>query len=167
MKKAGIFFVIIFSMLLGLPALAEDKVATVDIPRIIETIGKDSTAGKALEKRRDAEKSKLLGQKTEIEKMDAALREKGVKPDSAEAEAFRKQVREFQKRYSDTEESLSNEFMKIQKDIFERVKASVSKIAEEEGIKVVLTKSEAVPTAVLYSDRSLDLTERVLADLND
>ena len=167
MKTAGITLISLLLLTLGLPALAQEKVATVDIPRIIEAIGKDSAAGKALEKRRDAEKSKLLGQKTEIEKMDAALREKGVKPDSAEAEAFRKQVREFQKRYNDTEESLSAEFMKIQKDIFERIKASVSKIAEEEGIKVVLTKSEAVPTAVLYSDRSLDLTERVLADLND
>ena len=165
-KNIALSFILVASLSASSLVVAEQKVATVDIPKIVETLAKNSSAGQALEKRSGQEKNKLLTKKAELEKLEQGLKDKGIKADSPEAEAFRQKVREYQRTLSETEESLSKDYVKIQKETIDKIKTAVAKIAKEEGFTLVLTKSEAVPTAVLYSDNTLDITKKVLDSLN-
>ena len=66
---------------------------------------------------------------------------------------------ELQEIYAQMQEELATKEALLTEKIYKNVAAIVKKIAKEEGIQVVLVRSEAT---VLYVNPKLDLTNRVI-----
>lgn len=79
-------------------------------------------------------------------------------------EQFRRRVMEYQQKAGE----LNREVQEKQKEVFEafreRVERASAKVAEQMGLLMVLEKGKA--TTTIYSDASLDITAKVIEELN-
>lgn len=117
--------------------------------------------------------------------------EKAEKDLQAKAQAFERDVQNYQRKggsmtveqRASTEQKLAQRQQQLQqqgqttgnqlateeaeemKKIYDRVEAYLQKLSQERGYKMVLTYSRG-QSAILFGDASLDITEEVLAGLN-
>ena len=79
-------------------------------------------------------------------------------------EAFRRRMMEYQQKIND----MNREVQDRQKEVFEafrdKVERVVAKVAQQMGLQMVIEKGRGGP--VIYSDTALDITSRVMDELN-
>lgn len=143
------------------PAVA----AVIDYQRILQ----DAQAARSMREQMEARRRAY---QAEIDREEARLREaeegfakqRSLLTPEAQAERRRKfeqDVVEVQRMVQERRRALDRGSAAALNEVKEALIAIVTGIAEEKGFNIVLSSSE-----VLFFDRAIDLTEEVLADLN-
>jgi len=163
---AGATFFLCASTFVASSAVADIKVATVDVNKILNESKDAQARKKVIDDQASVARKKLDGKKSELQALEAKLTAAKVDSDSKEAESFRKEAREFERLVKDSQEELKKAFMKSNKELTDRTLGLIKSFAEKNGYDVVFDKNEAGRGAVLFSKSIPDITAKVIAELN-
>ncbi|MFZ2209031.1 MAG: OmpH family outer membrane protein [Porticoccaceae bacterium] len=161
---AGSMLVLAF---FALPAVAVDKIAVVDIQRVIFT----SDVAKARQKQLQAE-SEFVGLQAKYDSIAADVRALQKKIEAERDTMSQEQATENQKKmeylradYELVERKLRAEVQQLQGKIMEelqpKVQAALKELVDAEGITLLLQRE-----AVIVADPGLDVTSKLLERLN-
>lgn len=141
-------------------------IATVDIVKILNSTPESKRAKSALEKASKAAKSEIEDRREDLKSKEERLREEKVSASSPEAEAFQKEAKEFARYVKDTEEELRRKYLKTNQEVSQKVLEVVREYAEENDIDLVLDRSEKPRSPILFGTAQLDITDKVIEELN-
>lgn len=166
MKKNITFIFALLTIVLTSFALADIRVATVDVNRVLN----ESKEGKAkrahIDELSQTAKKKIETKKNSLKAVEEKLKSSGATETSSEAKEFKNQVRELQIFAKDTEDELRQEFLKVNKSLTEKVVKSIESYAGDNKIDLVLDKSAQERGAVLFGNDSADITSDIIKSLN-
>lgn len=116
----------------------------------------------------DADAEEIDKQTKEFEKQKSAMNEKARKE---KEEAIRKKIEDFNKKRADFTDEINKKNEELSKEFDQALGAVLKDIAKKEKVSIVLNKSVGVgPKAevpvILYADEGLDLTSKVVAELD-
>ncbi len=146
----------------------EGRVGVLDVQRVLS----DSNPGK---KAKDTLATFTKNRQTLIELDERELRrmeEDFVKQGSVlspsakrdREEAFRRRMAEYQQKAAEMNREVQEKQKEVLDAFRDRMERIVQKIAKSMGLQLVVEKGRGTPT--LYNDDSLDLSQRVIDDLN-
>lgn len=145
----------------GVAAL--QKVAVVEVQRVLLETRQGTKAKKKLEKSFAKSQTKLDRKTKELQKKAEDLRAKAAMLSGAELQKRQQELmikdQELQQLYSELQERLAREEGMLVEKVYKNTKAIVSKIAAEDGIQIVLVRS---PDTVVHASPRLDITNRVI-----
>lgn len=147
------------------PAVAEVRIATVDVGRIINESPDAQKRKKELDVASEDAKKKLEAKGKNLQALKTKLESEKVSADSKEAESFRNQARDFERMRSDMKAELEKKYMKINKELTDRVIGQIETYAKANKFDLVLDKSEKYRGPILFGSSSADITEEILKDL--
>lgn len=157
---------IVFALLMtfSLSAAAE-KIGLVDMSKAIQSSAEGQKAKKELEGEFNKKKKELEKKEADIKKMGEDLEKKAlVLSDDVKA----KKQQELQMEMRKYQEVVAKSQMEIQKrerdltqPIITKMRKLIEDIAKKESLTMVLEKSEQL---VLFSEKGVDLTERVIKE---
>lgn len=166
-SRFNIFVIFVCSLLLiSSTALAEFTVATVNINRIMNESKEAKSKKKELDEMSAKAKKKIEDKKLKLQAMEKRLKDGEIKEDSAEAQSFRNEARDFTRFIKDTEADLKNEFLKYNKTLTEKTLNIIAQYSKSNNIDLVLDKSEGNRGAVLYGNQAADISEAIIKELN-
>ncbi len=145
---------------------AELRVATVDINRVINESSEAKAQRKKLDQLSSKAKNDIEARQSELQKREQSLKAANVTADSKEAERFRNDAREFGRFVKDTQEDIQKEFAKSNKELTEKALTLIRGFAAKNKIDIVLDKAEAGRGPVLYSGKTFDITDDIVADID-
>jgi outer membrane protein len=147
------------------PALSEVRIATVDVGRIINEAPDAQKRKKELDAASEDAKKKLEAKGKDLQALKTKLEEQKVSADSKEAESFRNQARDFERLRSDMKAELEKKYMKINKELTDKVMGQIETYAKANKFDLVIDKSEKYRGPVLFGSPSADITDEVLKGL--
>ncbi|KPV41716.1 hypothetical protein AN478_01175 [Thiohalorhabdus denitrificans] len=157
----------VVGMLWGGPAFAqENKIGYVDVRQVVENSTRAQAARQELEARVKERQSALEEERERVE----ALRKEVEKQSSlmSEGQQEKKQrelqraMQEFRRAQQQAQADIETQRSEVLEDLYDRVSRIVNRIGEQEGYALIATG----PSAMYVADR-VDLTDRVLRELND
>ncbi len=150
-------FLLILMLLLGnyTPLLAEYKIATVDINKVLNETKESKEARQALTEESNRARATIEKKRTLLQDKEAALKARGVAADSKEAEEFRQEAKDFTRFVKDTEEELKRKFLRSNSEITQKTLE----------IDLVLEKGQEGKGAVLFGTPGVDITNEVIKKL--
>ena len=174
MKNGSVILVVVFVIALafGVPAwAAELKIGVIEPQKVLDQTKSGKKVVDSLQEYVKV-RQKLIDQEEEdLKKMEEALVKQGAVL-SAEArkekeEALRRKASEFQRKV----QQLNQEVQVKRKEMFEEFNKSVEQvirgIADKEKITLVVEKGDnGAGALIIYSHPSLDLTDRVIKELD-
>ncbi|MFC1534202.1 OmpH family outer membrane protein [Thermodesulfobacteriota bacterium] len=167
MRRNSILSITIFiTMILGTVSFAADKVGYINLQRLVN----ESEMGKAakggilkLRKEREAVLQKKL---KEVNNLKEFINKEGAKMDAAEKrdniQALNKTYKEYQRLVADAREDIANEDRELVAIILKKADTVLKKVAKKKKYTIILKD----PNAIGYLDRSVDITDDVLKELN-
>ncbi|MEY4701808.1 MAG: hypothetical protein RL326_1995 [Pseudomonadota bacterium] len=147
------------------PALSEVRIATVDVGRIINEAPDAQKRKKELDAASEDAKKKLEAKGKDLQALKTKLEEQKVSADSKEAESFRNQARDFERLRSDMKAELEKKYMKINKELTDKVMGQIETYAKANKFDLVIDKSEKYRGPVLFGSQSADITDEILKGL--
>ena len=147
------------------PALSEVRIATVDVGRIINEAPDAQKRKKELDAASEEAKKKLESKGKDLQALKTKLEEQKVSADSKEAETFRNQARDFERLRSDMKAELEKKYMKINKELTDKVMGQIEIYAKSNKFDLVIDKSEKYRGPVLFGSPSADITDEILKGL--
>jgi outer membrane protein len=150
---------------LGSPAQAEVRIATVDVARIINEAPDAKAKKKELDAASEAAKGKLESRGKELQALKTKLEEQKVSAESKEAESFREKARDFERMRADLKADLDKKYMKVNKELSEKVMGKIEAYAKSNNYDLVIDKSEKYRGPVLFGKSSADITDEILGTL--
>jgi outer membrane protein len=159
-KKALLSLVLLLSYTSA--ANADVKIATVDVARIVNENPDAVSKKKELDSFSEETKKKLEAKGKELQALKKKLEDSKVSPDSKEAENFRNQVRDFERMRGDAKTDLEKRYMKVNKELTEKVYSQIEKYAKANNYDLIIDKSDKYRGPILYGDSSTDVTDQVL-----
>jgi outer membrane protein len=147
------------------PALSEVRIATVDVGRIINEAPDAQKRKKELDAASEEAKKKLESKGKDLQALKTKLEEQKVSADSKEAESFRNQARDFERLRSDMKAELEKKYMKINKELTDKVMGQIEIFAKSNKFDLVIDKSEKYRGPVLFGSPSADITDEILKGL--
>lgn len=141
---------------------AEVKIGTVDVARIVNENPDALAKKKDLDSFSEDTKKKLEAKGKELQALKKKLEDSKVSPDSKEAENFRNQVRDFERMRGDAKTDLEKRYMKVNKELTEKVYNQIEKFAKANNYDLIIDKSDKYRGPILYGDSSTDVTNDVL-----
>ncbi|NTU42914.1 MAG: OmpH family outer membrane protein [Nitrospirales bacterium] len=78
-------------------------------------------------------------------------------------EELERQVRDYQRTVSDSQAEVKKKEGELTGEILKEIRGVIQQLAQEDGYSIVLEKAEGI---ILYSDKSLDITEKVVKRYN-
>lgn len=116
----------------------------------------------------DADAADIEAQTKEFEKQKSAMTEKARKE---REEALRRKIDDFNKKRADFTNEINRKNEELSKEFDQALIAVLKEISKKEKISIVLNKSVGIgPKAevpvILYAEDGLDLTSRVVAELD-
>jgi Skp family chaperone for outer membrane proteins len=147
-------------------ALADYKVATVDVNRVLNETKDAKVKKKQLDEVSLKAKAKVEERQKALKTAEDKLKQSGAAADSKEAEKLQADAREFAHFVKDTDEDLRKEYMKINKELSDKALDIIKKYAETHGVDLVLDKGERGRGPVLFGSAAADITEDVLKSMN-
>jgi outer membrane protein len=147
-----------------LPAAADVKIATVDMGRLLNESPEASAKKKELDALTQDAKKKAAAKRKEIESLKEKLEDSETAADSKEAEALRARARDYTRYVKDTEEDIKKQYLKVNRDITQKVMARVEAYAKKNDIDLILDKSDKYRGPVLFGDTANDITDEILDD---
>ncbi len=182
MRSAAV--VLLVGMILAVPAVAEEKIAVVNVARVVGEYDAAQAAEARLEERAqeysvegEALMDRHAGMKREFEKLrdeslDAALNDeaRGARRRAAEDKlqeiaALEAEIRETSTR---RRRQLEEQRQRVFRSLLDAIRSAIARQAEQDGYRLVLDSS-AMPGsvgAVLYHQAGHDLTDAIIARLN-
>jgi outer membrane protein len=150
-------------LLLAAPALAETKIAYVDLQKALN-LSKAGVAAKneiaAQVKKYEAE---FKNKQEDLQRMKADLEKQAVLlSDSAKAQKerdFQQNVKELQRFQKDIKDELQQKDADHTKRILNELFEILQKLGEEGGYSMIIEKNEG---AVIFADESVDLTDDLI-----
>ena len=143
-------------------AVAEVKIGTVDVARIVNENPDALSKKKDLDSFSEETKKKLEAKGKELQALKKKLEDSKVSPDSKEAENFRNQVRDFERMRGDAKTDLEKKYLKVNKELTEKVYTQIEKYAKANNYDLIIDKSDKYRGPILYGDSSTDVTDDVL-----
>lgn len=159
-KKALLSLVALLSY--SSAANADVKIATVDVARIVNENPDAVSKKKELDSFSEETKKKLEAKGKELQALKKKLEESKVSAESKEAENFRNQVRDFERMRGDAKADLEKRYMKVNKELTEKVYSQIEKYAKANNYDLIIDKSDKYRGPILYGDSSTDVTDQVL-----
>ena len=153
--------------LVSVPALADTKVAFVDLQRALNEVADGRAAKAKLKKEFDTRQKELDDKQDELKKMQADLQARG---DAMSEDARRKAQQEMDQKlmdvsrlYAQLQKELTQKEHDATKGIFAKMVTIVKGIAEKEGVSMVFEKTDS---GLFYAQPSLDLTNELIRNYN-
>ena len=147
-------------------ALADGKIAYVDLQRALEETEDGKKAKAKLKSDFDRKQKELDDKQEELKKMKDELDKKLplMKPEAAQAEQKKFQDRfvELQQTYARLQKDLAGKEQEATAGIFRKLQNVVAQLSEKNNFDVVLEKN----SAVVYGKSSLDITNEVIRTYN-
>ena len=162
--------VLLFCMIVLFPvssyAADAQKVAVVDIQKILN----DSEAGKKakadLETLIKSKQAHIDEQGNAIEKMKIDVEKQAsvlsVDARKAKEDEIEKLIREYQRMVQDSQAELKKQEGALTEAILKEINVLVKKIGETEGYSIILEKG-----TVVYSDKRMDITDTVIKNFDE
>lgn len=147
-------------------SLAEFRIATVDINKVINEISESKKEKEQLNSLSQNAKKEIEGKRDKLKTIEEKIRSGKIKEDSSEAEAFREQAREYSRFVQDKEETLKRKFMLLNKKLTTKALGAVEKYAAQEKIDLVLDTSAGARSPVLFGAETNDVTDEVIDEVN-
>ena len=148
-------------------ALAQTRIATVDVARILNESSGAAAKKKELDVISQEAKKKAEARLKELKALETKLKEAKVSPDSKEAENFRTQAREYERFVKDTEEDIKKRFVKVNKEMTDKALTKIEAYAKSNKLDLVLDKSEKYRGPVLFGVETADITDSVIETLGE
>lgn len=162
MTQKLLAFMLLGSFLAPTVALAEPKLAVVDLQRALEETEDGKKAKAKLKADFDRKQHELDAKQDELKKIKEDLDKKLplMKPEAADAEKKKFQDRfvELQQTYQRLQQDLAKKEQDATSGIFRKLSTVVGTIAEREHFAMVLEKN----SAVVWSQPALDITNEVI-----
>lgn len=169
MKKI-LLLVVIFSLMAGSYAYAETitmKIGVVDLMKALN----ESDAGKKAKAELESvirskqavinEKGKTIEKlKDELNKQSSVLSAEAQKSKQDELDRM---MRDYQRMVSDSQSDVKQRESDLTNGILKGLRAVVNKIGQKEGYTMIVENAEGI---ILYSKKSLDLTDEVIKQYN-
>ena len=160
-------FTILSFLLLPTFALAELKIAVVDLQKALAS----SEAGKKAQAKYkkevlseqssiSAKKKDLDEKKANLKKLKDSLNKKAVQKKSAEIAKIEK---DLQKSYRESQQNLRKKNATVVTDLITKMKKVIDKIGEEEKLSLILEKGSQT---LLFSAGVEDITDKVVSKFN-
>jgi outer membrane protein len=143
-------------------AQAEIRIATVDVARIINEAPDAKSKKKELDAASEEAKNKLESKGKDLQALKSKLESDKVSAESKEAEAFRQKARDFERMRADLKADLEKKYMKVNKELSEKVMAKIETYAKTKNYDLVIDKSEKYRGPVLFGKPSADITDDIL-----
>jgi len=147
-------------------ALAEFKIATVDVNKILNESSAAKTKRKDLDGRAAAARAKLEDKGKGLRERKEKLEQAKDKADPKELEKFRADARDFERAVKDTDEDLKKEFMKFNRELADKAVKLINEYAKKNQIDLVLDKSQGGRGPVLFGQASFDITGEITQEMN-
>jgi Skp family chaperone for outer membrane proteins len=141
---------------------AEVKIATVDVSRIVNDNPEALAKKKDLDTFSEETKKKLEAKGKDLQAQKKKLEDAKVSAESKEAENFRNQVRDFERMRGDAKADLEKRYMKVNKELTEKVYSQIEKYAKANNYDLIIDKSDKYRGPILYGDSAVDVTDEVL-----
>jgi outer membrane protein len=143
-------------------ASAEVRIATVDVTRIVNDSPEALAKKKELDNLSAETKKKIEAKGKELQALKTKLEDAKVSAESKEAESFRNQVRDFDRMRSDAKADLEKRYLKINKDLTEKVYSQIEKFAKANNYDLIIDKSDKYRGPILFGASSADVTDELL-----
>jgi outer membrane protein len=161
-----LFVVAVTIPLLAEPLLADIRIGTVDMTKVLQESPSAKIKVDAIDKKAAQAKAKINKQKEELVALQKKLGN-DASGTSPEAEKFRKASRELQRYVRDTEEELKTELMEVRKTVTEQAFKKVKEVATSKNLDIVLEKSEVARGPVLFAEGVTDITSTVVSSMKN
>lgn len=170
MMKRKIWPVMAFCLFWGLIActasLAADRVGYIDLQRLVN----ESKAGKAaradIQKLRKEKETIIADLSARITKLKGLIDEKGTtmapREKRQQVDELQKLYKEYQRLVADARDDITREDRELVSIILEKADSVLKKVAQKGKYAVILKD----PKAIGYLDPSIDITDKVLKELN-
>lgn len=143
-------------------AQAEVKIGTVDVSRIVNDSPEAVAKKKELDSFSEEMKKKIEAKGKELQALKTKLEGSKVSAESKEAESFRNQVRDFERMRGDAKADLEKRYMKVNKELTDKVYGQIEKFAKANSYDLIIDKSDRYRGPILFGDSSVDVTEQVI-----
>lgn len=162
LRSAGLPLLLsLLSFALVSPALANPKIAYVDLQRAVFEVAEGRAAKTRLEEMKTVRQRALDEKQEELKRLQQSLEQQRS---LMSAEAFEEKRRNFAQRlgelqqtYATLQRELAGEEMKVQQQILERMAAILKQIGEAEGYQIIVRKD-----ALLWGLPSLEVTNELI-----
>jgi outer membrane protein len=152
--------------LLANVAAAEQKIAVVDMARIMNESKEAQTKRAELDSVATDAKKKLDTKRDALKKMEEQLQAKKVSEDSPEVEKFRAQARDFARMVKDADEDIKTKYLKVNKALLDKAQTVIEKYAKEQKIDLILDRSEKVRGPIMFASKTQDITDEIAKLMN-
>lgn len=159
------FITLLATLLTAMPAMAEVRLAYVDIQQALNecNAGKQAKAQFKIEVR--SAEGKLKREEQQIQALKNQLQQKGMlmKPDERQnlADNLQSKMRDFRRRYQDYREDLAQKDNQMTGRIVSDLAQVVRQIAKRKGYTMVVEKG-----SILWGAPSINITSEVIRDYN-
>lgn len=168
MKRISLLITFILVAVFTMPAFAADvKVGVLDLMKVIDLseAGKKAKTEmnakiKAAEAEVKKEQDKLLAMKADIEKQAPMLSPTAL---AEKQRNYEDKLLDFKRKLQDYEYELQSKDFELAQVILTQTKDIIDKIGKEEGYTIILERTNS---AVLYFPSSVDITEKVIKEMN-
>ena len=143
-------------------AHAEVRIATVDVSKIVNDSPEAVAKKKELDNYSADLKKKIETKGKELQETKEKLEESKAKADSKEAESFRNQVRDFERMRGDAKADLEKRYVKINKELTDKVYGQIEKFAKANNYDLIIDKSDKFRGPILFGAASTDVTDQLL-----
>lgn len=161
MKK--IVVALIALLLLAAPALAETKIAYVDLQKALNLSKAGVQAKSEIAAQVKKYEEEFKSKQEELQKLKSELEKQAVLlSDSAKAQKerdFQQNVKELQRFQKDVKEELQQRDADATKKILSQLFEILQKLGKDGGYQMIIEKNEG---AVIYADESVDLTDELI-----
>lgn len=156
-------------MMVSQAAVAEFKLAYIDIQKAIQTSNAGKKAKESLQVEADKRNKELEKKKSDIEKMREDFEKKAsVMSDDARKRKeveLQEEMMKWNQAANKAQTDLQKKEGELLTPIVEKMKKAVEKVAKEKGYAMVIQSNQNAQI-VLYSQPELDITEEVIKSFN-
>jgi outer membrane protein len=168
MRNAALAALMLADAPLG-PRAAEVKIGYIDSARIFQEVRLAQDAQASFDRQVQGWRSEAAEKQKAVDQLRAELRDQGpilsaIRKQERE-EALQRAISDYEKFVQDVwgpQGKAAQENERATQDIVAQIRASVERIAGDQGLDLVL---DAASGFIIYADKSLDLTPAVLQDL--
>lgn len=171
MKRLSILIIVCCvaaSMVLSMTsyAMAGDKVGYINLQRLVSESKMGKAASKDIQKLRKQKEKIVSAKLSEVNKLRDLINKKGNKMAAAEKsnvlENLQKAYKEYQRLVADAKEEIGRGDKKLVATILQKADGVLKKVAKKYKYTIIIKD----PNAVGYLDPDVDITDKVIKELN-
>ncbi len=160
-----LFLALLLCIALPAAALADTKVAAVNINKLMEGAPQAQAASEDLKKRFAAREQALLEERDQIKKLEERYKRDKDILSKSEREKLEQEIRDRRREFKRKSDEFTEDFSLARNEALNKLQADVYKaivdVAKRENYDLVVSES------VLYASKRVDITDKVLARLKE